>query len=80
MERWSIKFFNKTHNRWERNYYYSLREFAVARDKIKENPEVDQEKVYTNYERFPAPEVTVCPVCSADLSAGHYYSCPKFEM
>lgn len=82
MERWSIKFFNSLENRWERSYHYSLKEFQTAKEKIKDDPNIDQEKVFENYERFRQvhAEETVCPICSAELSAGHYYSCPKFEM
>ena len=87
MQRWSIKYFDTIDNTWKRNYYYSLKEFNTAREKI----EADETKtqVFDNYEKFPATPILdsnydtsprFCEICGADTTAGHYYSCPNYEM
>ena len=36
MERWSLKYYSEDINRWVRSYFYSLKDFNTAREKLEE--------------------------------------------
>ena len=37
MERWSLKYFDDCVGGWITKYYYTLREYAVARERLEES-------------------------------------------
>jgi len=51
MKRWSILYFDLKKQEWHRSYYYDLKSYNVALEKI----EADETKkdILTNFEEFP---------------------------
>jgi hypothetical protein len=42
--RWSLRYYNEDINLWVRSYYYSLKDFNIAREKLEEKSIESQEK------------------------------------